>query len=371
MNKTAPAWRHGTPAKTAVVLVNLGTPDAPTAAAVRRYLAEFLGDPRVVEIPRAVWMLILHGIILRVRPKKSAAKYATVWEDAGSPLMVHTKAQTSALEQSLRARGHNLIVTWAMRYAGQGPNSITAVLERLRSENATRILVLPMYPQYSASTTATAIDEALNWVTGLRNQPELRYVRNFADDVGYINAIANQVRAHWQQNPTPALPDASYRLVMSFHGLPERNLKLGDPYFCECHKTGRLLAERLNLKTEQFQICFQSRFGKAEWLQPYTAPTLHEWGTKGVQRVDVICPGFVADCLETLEEIAQEGRDDFIKAGGKAYHYIPALNEDDAWISALANIAEQHLAGWSTRTVADPHALETSARQAIKFGAHA
>lgn len=368
MNKTAPAWRHGTPAKTAVVLVNLGTPDAPTAAAVRRYLAEFLGDPRVVEIPRAVWMLILHGIILRVRPKKSAAKYATVWEDAGSPLMVHTKAQTSALEQSLRARGHNLIVTWAMRYAGQGPNSITTVLERLRSENATRILVLPMYPQYSASTTATAIDEALNWVTGLRNQPELRYVRNFADDIGYINAIANQVRAHWQQNPTPALPDASYRLVMSFHGLPERNLKLGDPYFCECHKTARLVAEALNLPAESVVTTFQSRFGKAKWVEPYTEPTLIALAKQGVKRVDVLCPGFVADCLETLEEINMEVRAAFLTAGGEHFHYLPCLNEDSNWISALADLTERHLAGWPA-TPPNQQALEQQQARAKALGA--
>lgn len=368
MNKTAPAWRHGTPAKTAVVLVNLGTPDAPTAAAVRRYLAEFLGDPRVVEIPRAVWMLILHGIILRVRPKKSAAKYATVWEDAGSPLMVHTKAQTSALEQSLRARGHNLIVTWAMRYAGQGPNSITTVLERLRSENATRILVLPMYPQYSASTTATAIDEALNWVTGLRNQPELRYVRNFADDVGYINAVANQVRAHWQQNPTPALPNGSYRLVMSFHGLPERNLKLGDPYFCECHKTARLVAEALNLPAESVVTTFQSRFGKAKWVEPYTEPTLIALAKQGVKRVDVLCPGFVADCLETLEEINMEVRAAFLTAGGEHFHYLPCLNEDPNWISALADLTERHLAGWPA-TPPNQQALEQQQARAKALGA--
>ena len=368
MNKTAPAWRHGTPARTAVVLVNLGTPDAPTPAAVRRYLAEFLGDPRVVEIPRAIWMLILHGIILRVRPKKSAAKYATVWEDAGSPLMVHTKAQTSLLEQSLRQRGHDLIVTWAMRYAGQGPNSIPAVLERLRSENATRILVLPMYPQYSASTTATAIDEALNWVTGLRNQPELRYVRNFADDAGYINAIANQVRAHWQQNPTPALPDANYRLVMSFHGLPERNLKLGDPYFCECHKTARLVAEALNLPAESVVTTFQSRFGKAKWVEPYTEPTLIALAKQGVNRVDVLCPGFVADCLETLEEINMEVRAAFLTAGGEHFHYLPCLNEDLNWISALADLTERHLAGWPS-TAPDRQALEQQQARAKALGA--
>ena len=368
MNKTPPVWRHGTPAKTAVVLVNLGTPDAPTADAVRRYLAEFLGDPRVVEIPRPIWMLILHGIILRVRPKKSAAKYATVWQDAGSPLMAHTQAQTTALAEVLQQRGRDLVVTWAMRYAGHGPNSIPAVLERLREENATRILLLPMYPQYSASTTATAIDEALNWVTGLRNQPELRYVRNFADDRGYIDAIANQIRTHWQKNPPPALPDASYRLVMSFHGLPERNLKLGDPYFCECHKTARLVAETLNLPSENVIATFQSRFGKAKWVEPYTEPTLIQLAKNGVRRVDVLCPGFVADCLETLEEINMEVRAAFLTAGGEHFHYLPCLNEDPAWINALADLTERHLAGWPT-AAASPTALETQVSRARTFGA--
>ena len=368
MNKTPPRWHHGTAPKTAVVLVNLGTPDAPTPEAVRRYLAEFLGDPRVVEIPRALWMLILHSIILRVRPKKSAAKYATVWTDAGSPLMVHTQAQTQALEQRLRQTGHDLIVTWAMRYAGNGPNSIPTVLERLRAENATRILLLPMYPQYSASTTATAIDQALNWVTGLRNQPELRYVRNFADDRGYIEAVAEQIRSHWRNNPPPALPDPGYRLVMSFHGLPERNLKLGDPYFCECHKTARLVAEALDLPPESVVTTFQSRFGKAKWLQPYTEPTLIALAKQGVKRVDVLCPGFVADCLETLEEINMEVRAAFLTAGGEHFHYLPCLNEDSFWIKALADLTERHLSGWPTRA-ADPAALEKQAAQAKILGA--
>jgi protoporphyrin/coproporphyrin ferrochelatase len=368
MNKKPPVWRHGTAPKTAVVLVNLGTPEAPTPEAVRRYLAEFLGDPRVVEIPRALWMLILHGIILRIRPKKSAAKYATVWADSGSPLMVHTVAQTQALEQRLRHSGHDLIVTWAMRYAGKGAHSIPAILERLRAENATRILLLPMYPQYSASTTATAIDQALNWITGLRNQPELRYVRNFADDQGYIHAVAEQIRTHWRTNPPPALPDPSYRLVMSFHGLPERNLKLGDPYFCECHKTARLVAEALNLPTESVIATFQSRFGKAKWVEPYTEPTLIALAKQGVKRVDILCPGFVADCLETLEEINMEVRAAFLTAGGEHFHYLPCLNEDPLWIKALADLTERHLGGWPTRAV-DPATLETQAAQAKIFGA--
>lgn len=368
MNQHSTSWRHGTPPRTAVVLVNLGTPDAPTADAVSRYLAEFLGDPRVVEIPRLIWLAILHGIILRVRPKKSAAKYATIWTEGGSPLLVHTEAQSRLLDDALRQRGHDLIVTWAMRYANNGPRSIPSVLEQLRAKNATRILLLPMYPQYSASTTATAIDQALNWVTGLRNQPELRYVRNFADDKGYIRAITSDIRKHWQHNPPPALPDPSYRLVMSFHGLPERNLKLGDPYFCECHKTARLVAESLDLPPESVIATFQSRFGKAKWVEPYTEPTLIDLAKQGVKRVDILCPGFVADCLETLEEINLEVRAAFLTAGGEHFHYLPCLNETPEWISALADLTERHLAGWPLRAP-DEATLEHQADRAKALGA--
>lgn len=355
-----PPHRHGTPASTAVVLVNLGTPDAPTAPALRRYLKQFLSDPRVVEIPKPLWWPILNGIILNLRPKKSAAKYATVWMPEGSPLRVHTERQATLLKGML---GHRVTVTWAMRY---GSPSIPETLTRLKAEGASRILVVPMYPQYAASTTATVVDACSAWLLQTRNQPEMRFVRNFHDQEGYLAALEQSVRRHWQANGPLGDND---RLLISFHGLPKRSLNLGDPYYCECQKTGRLLAERLNLKPEQYRICFQSRFGKAEWLQPYTAPTLHDWGAQGIHRADVICPGFVADCLETLEEIAQEGRDDFLKAGGKAYHYIPALNEDDAWIGALADLAEQHLAGWPSTTAIDPRQLENSASRAISCGA--
>jgi ferrochelatase len=358
-----PPHRHGTPLGTAVVLVNLGTPDAPNAPALRRYLKQFLSDPRVVEIPKPLWWLILNGIILNIRPKKSAAKYAQVWMKEGSPLRVHTERQAKLLKGTLGERGHHLTVSYAMRY---GQPSLPSVLNHLKAEGARRILIVPMYPQYAASTTATVVDEAARWLLETRNQPEMRFVRNFHDDPGYLDALEQSVRRHWQ---TSGPLGGNDRLLISFHGLPKRSLDLGDPYFCECHKTGRLLAERLNLAPEQFRICFQSRFGKAEWLQPYTAPTLHEWGKQGISRVDVVCPGFSADCLETLEEIALEGRDDFLAAGGKEYHYIPALNEDARWIKALADITEQHLAGWDTKAALQPHALEKSAQEAFKFGA--
>ncbi len=358
-----PPHRHGTAPGTAVVLVNLGTPEAPTAPALRRYLKQFLSDPRVVEIPKPIWWLILNGIILNIRPKKSAAKYASVWLAGGSPLRVHTESQAKALQVVLNERGHHLTVTSAMRY---GEPALPRVLSQLKAQGVQRILLLPMYPQYAASTTATVIDEAAQWLQQTRNQPEMRFVRNYHDHPGYLAALEKSVRQHWQQHGP--LGDGD-RLLISFHGLPKRSLDLGDPYFCECHKTGRLLAERLGLTAERYEICFQSRFGKAEWLQPYTAPTLKAWGKAGLRRVDVVCPGFSADCLETLEEIAMEGQEIFHSAGGGDYHYIPALNATAPWIKALGDLCEQHLGGWPTRQQVDPHALEKSAQEALKYGA--
>jgi len=361
-----PAWRHGTPARTAVVLVNLGTPEAPTAAALKTYLREFLSDPRVVEIPRPIWWLILNGVILNTRPAKSAEKYATVWMPEGSPLKVHTERQVKLLKGRLGEAGHrNLVVDYAMRY---GQPSVPATLARLKAEGCNRILLVPLYPQYAGSTTATALDAAYRWLTTTRNQPELRTLRSFCDDPGYIGALAASVREHWTKN---GRPDHGYRLIMSFHGVPRFTLDKGDPYHCECQKTGRLLAEALALRQDDYKICFQSRFGRAEWLQPYTAPTLQALAREGVGRVDVICPGFVGDCLETLEEIAMEGKSDFLAAGGREYHYIPALNERDDWIAALATLVEAQLGGWPTREAADAATLALAATRAKALGAPA
>lgn len=358
-----PSYHHGSSAKTAVLLVNLGTPEAPNASSLRRYLGQFLSDPRVVEIPKAIWWLILHGIILRIRPAKSAAKYASIWQPKGSPLRVITELQTSLLQTELTQRGHHITVRHAMRY---GQPSVASELSRLKAEGCERILVLPMYPQYAASTTATVVDELSRWLLQTRNQPEIRTVKHFHDHTGYINALARSVEAHWQMHGR--LADDG-KLLMSFHGLPKRSLTLGDPYFCECQKTGRLLAERLGLTAEQYQVTFQSRFGKAEWLQPYTAQTVKALGTSGTQRLDVICPGFVADCLETLEEIAQEVRSDFIQAGGREFHYIPCLNENSDWITSLAALCETHILGWATRENNNAFNCETSKSRALALGA--
>lgn len=345
-----PAHDHGKPAQTAVLLVNLGTPDAPTPKAVRAYLKEFLSDPRVVEIPRALWWLILHGLILPLRSSKSAAKYAAIWSKEGSPLKVHTEKQMKLLRGYLGERGHRVRVAYAMRY---GSPSLPHVLEKLQQEHCARILVLPLYPQYSGTTTASVYDAVFAHYAGQRNVPELRFIKHYHDDPAYIDALKESVLAYWQSHGRPD------KLLMSFHGVPKRTLQLGDPYHCECHKTARLLAVQLGLRPEQYAVTFQSRFGKAEWLQPYTAPTLQKLAKEGLKRVDVLCPGFPADCLETLEEIALEARQEFLTAGGKEFHYIPCLNESPAWMHALTGIAEQHMVGWPTvLTAAEQQALE-------------
>lgn len=337
---TAPAtFDHASPERTAVLLVQLGTPDAPEPAAVRRYLREFLSDPRVVEIPSLVWKPILHGIILRTRPAKSAHKYASVWTAEGSPLMVHTVKQAALLRGWLGHHGHQVDVAFAMRY---GKPSIPQVLRELRERNLRRLLVVPLYPQYAGSTTATALDAITRELAGWRNQPELRFVRDFHDDEGWLDALVRRMREHWERDGPPD------KLVMSFHGVPKRTLLQGDPYHCECLASGRLLAERLGLGREDWVVTFQSRFGRAEWLQPYTEPTLRELGRAGVRRVDVVCPGFVSDCLETLEEIAIEGKQAFLESGGKDFRYVGCLNDSPAFIDALGALSQRQMAGWPT-----------------------
>ncbi|SMF49551.1 ferrochelatase [Pseudogulbenkiania subflava] len=335
-----PAFQHDYTPKTGVLLLNLGTPDAPTGKALRPYLKQFLSDPRVVELPRALWWLILNGIILNTRPRKSAEKYAAIWGKEGSPLLAHTQRQTKLLRGYLGENGHrNLVVDFAMRY---GFPSVEQVITGMRSQGVERLLVVPLYPQYAASSSATALDDVFRTLMKLRNMPELRTVRHFHDDPGYIRALAEQVRAHWQRH------GRADKLVMSFHGVPRFTLDKGDPYHCECQKTGRLLAEELGLGKDQYVVCFQSRFGRAEWLKPYTSEVLAQLGKNHTARVDVICPGFVSDCLETLEEMAMEGKETFLTHGGGEYRYIPCLNDSPQWIAALAGLVEKNLAGWES-----------------------
>ena len=361
---TEPTFQHGqAPASkstTAVLLCNLGTPDEPTAPALRRYLAEFLSDQRVVEIPRLLWLAILHGIILRTRPKKSAAKYASIWMPEGSPLKVWTERQARMLGSEMTAQGHQVEVRYAMRY---GNPSIASQLDQLKQGGITRVLILPAYPQYSATTTASVFDAVYSWAAKVRRLPEFRFINHYHDAPGYIDALAASIQAHWQTH------GQADKLVMSFHGVPERTLQLGDPYHCECYKTARLLAEKLALPKDRYQLTFQSRFGKAKWLEPYTEPTLIKMASEGVKSVDLVCPGFTGDCLETLEEINMEARETFLHAGGQKFTYIACLNDSPVWISALAAISARHLAGWDTQTAPDAAALADSRALALALGA--
>jgi protoporphyrin/coproporphyrin ferrochelatase len=333
-----PPYTHGDQLKVGILLANLGTPDAPTGSALRPYLRQFLSDTRVVEIPRAIWWIILNCIILVIRPKKSAEKYAQVWTPEGSPLMVHAQRQTQLLRGFLAQKIKSpFVVELGMSY---GNPSMQSAIDKLKAQHCDRILVFPLYPQYAASSTASAMDAVWRVLLKTRNMPGIRTIRSYHDHPEYIKALAQSVRDHWQINGKPT------KLVMSFHGVPKVHLTKGDPYHCTCHKTGRLLAEALGLSKDEYLIAFQSRFGKQEWLKPYLAATLEDLGKAKTARIDVICPGFSADCLETLEEIAMEGKEIFQHAGGGEYHYIPALNENEAWIHAMTAIALENLQGW-------------------------
>ena len=326
--------------KVGVLLVNLGTPDEPTAPAIRRYLKEFLSDPRVIEIPKLVWWPILNGPILLSRPKKLVHRYEGIWLEEGSPLMVYTQRQAQGVRRLLKDRGHEIEVAVGMRY---GRPSIRNALLELRDAGCEYILTIPLYPQYASSTTATVVDEVNRVASRLRNQPALRFLKRFHVDDAYIYPLADKIGAFWAEYGKPQ------KLVMSFHGLPKRCVDLGDPYCRDSYETAAALAGRLGLADSDYQVTFQSRFGPAQWLQPYTEPTLQALAQSGVTRIDVVCPGFVADCLETLEEISIECRDTFMKAGGEQFNYIGCLNDDPSWLEGLADIVERELAGWPTK----------------------
>jgi protoporphyrin/coproporphyrin ferrochelatase len=355
-HRPEPAFAHDRAPKVGVLLANLGTPDAPTSTAVRRYLAQFLSDRRVVEIPAAIWKPLLYGVVLLTRPRKSAAKYEKIWTKDGSPLLVHSQRQRTllrgALGEKLKALGlpsDFCPIELGMRY---GNPSIGSAIDALRVAGAQKILVFPLYPQYAASTTGTAFDAVAEHMAGVRWVPGLRFVDAFARDRGYIRALAQIVNDYWMRHGRPE------HLVLSFHGLPRRTLDLGDPYHCQCHVTARLLARELGLEDVQWTLAFQSRFGQAQWLQPYTSDKLVALAKSGVRRVDVFCPGFVADCLETLEEIGIEGRALFEKAGGTELRAIPCLNGHPAWIAAMTELALANLQGWLDRPPdADARAL--------------
>jgi len=322
-------------AKTAVLLVNLGTPEAPTATAVRRYLAEFLSDPRVIETPRWLWWPILHGVILRIRPARSAHAYSSIWTEQGSPLLVHSRELAAKLCDVFAP--DSVRVELGMRY---GNPSVRETIARLHAEGVRRLLVLPLYPQYSAASTGSAFDAVTRALQALRWPPELRFINDYHDDTRYVDALAASVQAYWRDH------GRAQKLLLSFHGLPRRCIDRGDPYLDHCLATAQRLRARLDLGEEECALSFQSRVGREVWIQPYTEELLDRWPGEGVRRIQILCPGFAADCLETLEEIAIRGRARFIAAGGESLEYIPALNAERTHVDMLAALIRRHLQGW-------------------------
>jgi protoporphyrin/coproporphyrin ferrochelatase len=328
-----PKVEHG---RIGVLLINLGTPDAPEAAAVRRYLAEFLSDPRVIEIPRIAWLPILHGIILRTRPKKSAHAYKQVWTEEGSPLAAITRRQAEALQKRL---GEDVVVDFAMRYGNPG---IGRSIENLSALGCERILAAPLYPQYCAATTASAIDAVFGKLASMRRQPALRTLPPYYDDALQIDALKASI-----EDQLAALDFEPQRLLLSFHGMPKRTLERGDPYHCHCQKTARLLSEQLNIPTD---IAFQSRFGRAKWLEPATDKILAAYPQQGVKRLAIAAPGFSADCVETVEELGIRGRETFLASGGESFARLDCLNDSAVGMNMLEALVRRELAGWAVES---------------------
>lgn len=337
-NRTTTGFRHGDAPVGGVLLVNLGTPDTPDAPALRRYLAEFLTDPRVIETPAWLWRPILHGIVLRRRPQRSARAYRKIWGEDDSPLRAISKRQARAVQEELRRRCAGPVhVALGMRY---GKPSIRAGLEELGRLGVRRLLLFPLYPQYSATTTASTFDAAAAALKRRRWLPELRMVLHYHDHPAYIDALAVSIRERERET------GPCERLLFSFHGIPRHYFLAGDPYHCECHKTARRVAEQLGLAEDDWAVSFQSRFGPRRWLKPYTSALLRKWAKAGIRRVRVVCPGFAADCLETLEEIRMQAHEVFVKAGGTQLDYVPALNDGAGHVQALARIVREHTGGW-------------------------
>jgi ferrochelatase len=318
-----------------VLLVNLGTPDAPTAAAVRRYLAQFLTDRRVIETPRWLWWPILYGVILRIRPARSARAYASIWTAQGSPLLAFSQALAAKLATAFEA--DNVRVALGMSY---GNPALPEVIRRLQADGIRHLLVLPLYPQYSAASTGAAFDGVTDALQKLRWPPELRFINDYFHEAAYIDALAASVEAHWQT------AGRAQKLLLSMHGLPQRCVEDGDPYLDQCRVTADLLRARLGLRDDEFMLSFQSRVGRQKWLMPYTEEVLDRWPGEGIRQIQVLCPGFACDCLETLEEIAIRNQERFIEAGGERLDYIPALNDSDAHVQMLGSLVRRHLQGW-------------------------
>jgi ferrochelatase len=355
-----PNYSHATPSKVGVLITNLGTPQAATAKALKPYLKQFLWDPRVVEVPRPIWWMILNGIILNIRPKRSAEAYQEVWTERGSPLLFHTQDQSDKLRALLQAKyGEHIVVDFAMRY---GQPSIDSALDRMADAGVTKLVVLPLYPQYSAATTGSTFDAIADNFKQRRRLPDLRFISHYHDNEHFINAIANSIQAHWETH------GRADKLILSYHGMPQRYLEQGDPYHCECHKTTRLVVEKLGLKDGEYMTSFQSRFGREPWLQPYTDDTLKSLPEKGTKSVQVICPGFSSDCLETIEEIGGENREYFMEAGGERYEYIPCLNAEESHIAMMHELIASQANDWLSPFEEDPKATE---QRALAMGSKA
>ncbi|WP_341920036.1 ferrochelatase [Hydrocarboniphaga effusa] len=356
---------HADGPRTGVLLINLGTPEAPTPAAIRRYLRPFLSDRRVVELPRPLWLMVLYGFILPLRPRKLAHSYQSIWMKPGpegSPLMHHSLRQKTLIREWLFANiGHEVPVALGMTY---GEPSISGALDELESQGVRRVLVLPLYAQYSATSTAAALDAVFAALKPRRWLPELRTINSYQDHGPFIDALADSLRKHWK------IHGRGDHLLMSFHSIPRQYFLAGDPYFCQCHKTARLLAEKLELAEGSWSVSFQSRLGRQPWLQPYTDLVVLQLARSGVRTLDVICPGFAADCLETLEEVALRYRDDFIAAGGASFRYVPALNADAPHIEALGQLLMQHLPGWLDLESADEPKRRSARAQAAQAQLH-
>ena len=364
--QSSPAFEHGHPESLGILLVNLGTPDAATTPAVRRFLKEFLWDPRVVETPRPLWWLILHGVILRFRPARSAHAYQKIWTENGSPLLYLSQQIAQGMQAQLSAQLPGTVnVELGMSY---GQPSIDDALNKLHAKGARRIILLPLYPQYSGTTSASVYDAVSKSLSRRRWVPEFRFISQYHDSPGYIAAAAASIREYWQEH------GRGEKLLFSFHGLPQKNLLDGDPYHCHCHKTARLVAAALGLKDDEWILAFQSRVGRQQWLRPYADETIASFGASGIARLDVVCPGFAVDCLETLEEIAMQNAELFKASGGNSLHYIPALNARDDHIKFLSQLVEQHAGGWpETESAADADEQHReqldSHRRAIDMGA--
>ena len=330
-------YEHGSKEKIGVLITNLGTPDAPNKKELKVYLNQFLSDPRVIELPKILWQIILKLVILQIRPSKSAEAYKQIWTDKGSPLLDIANRQLSKIQSSFSSKNENIVFEVGMRY---GNPSISDALSKLQTKQIRRLLVLPMYPQYCAATTGSTFDEVTNVLQKWRWIPEMRFINQYFEEKNYIEALSNSIKSFWKKNKKPQ------KIIFSYHGIPKRYLTNGDPYHCFCLKTTRLVKEHLGLLDDEIMTTFQSRFGKEEWLKPYTSETLKELPKQGIKNIHIISPGFSSDCLETLEELEEENKEYFMESGGENYHYIPCLNDHDDHINVFVNLIKKHIQGW-------------------------